>query len=155
MRCRLHQCLIDIHSSPPDSPSEEGWQAEVAGHCHQAFLESARQTTQPEMRAPSTAAGDTMQQRVGQMLCRATESAVEHEVVLPSGYTVDLLVRPAGSAPIAVEVPPSALLSVSAQRAPGAVLSALAERSALLVRFRLTALLTFSTRAKSLAEKRS
>ena len=68
---------------------------------------------------------------------------------------VDLLVRPAGNYPIALEVPPSALLSVSAQRAPGAVLSALAERSALLVRFRLTALLTFSTRAKSLAEKRS
>ena len=37
-----------------------------------------------------------MQQRVGKMLRRATESPIEQEVILPSGYTVDLLVRPDG-----------------------------------------------------------
>ena len=35
-----------------------------------------------------------MQERVGKMLRRASDSPIEYEVVLPSGYTVDLLVRP-------------------------------------------------------------
>lgn len=128
MRCRLHQCLIEIQSNSPDSPSHVGWQAEMAAQCHQAFLKSARQNTQ------SSTPGDTMQHRVGQMLRRATESAVEHEVVLPSGYTVDFLVRtgsdsqtvqhPAGRL-IAVEVLPFILLSSIVPRAPGALLECL------------------------------
>eukprot|EP01043_Picozoa_sp_COSAG02_P055720 COSAG02_NODE_6509_length_3529_cov_2.283673_2_plen_420_part_00 len=114
VRCRLHQCLIEIQTNAPSLWSlEAGWQAKIAANCHQAFLDSAKKATQHETRTSSAVIEDTMQKRVGQMLRRATESVIEKEVVLPSGYTVDLLVRPelktrscqhAGDQLIAVEV---------------------------------------------------
>jgi len=97
VRCRLHQCLIEIQANTPGLwIPEAGWQAQIAANCHQAFLESARKTTQQDSGIFSTVIDDTMQQRVGKMLRRATESPIEQEVILPSGYTVDLLVRPDG-----------------------------------------------------------
>lgn len=112
--CRLHQCLIEIETNAAcEWEPESNWQAEIAASCHQTFVDSARKTIRQRTRSTSAFAGDTMQERVGHMLRRATGSRVESEVILPSGYTVDLYVhsgsqteasqQPKGR-PIAVEV---------------------------------------------------
>jgi hypothetical protein len=108
MSCRLHQCMIEIEMSTRGQQQrqhrqqlpEAGWQRDLAVSCHHAFLKSARKTTQQARSSSSSSSSspaqsdNTMQERVGKMLRRASDSPIEYEVVLPSGYTVDLLVRP-------------------------------------------------------------
>jgi hypothetical protein len=103
--CRLHQCLMELGAAGRRE-NLDGRQAELAVRCHNAFLKSARRTQAKAAPKSSAALGDdTLQGRVGQLLRRAASesAALEYEAVLPSGYTVDILVHGADR-PIAVEV---------------------------------------------------
>ena len=97
-KCRLHQCLLEL-GAPCGSLSAS--QVELAASCRAAFLEQARRIRA----AAAEPIEGTLHGRVGKVLRRASDLHLEHEAVLPNGYTVDLLLRGDGAArPVAVEV---------------------------------------------------
>ena len=105
--CRLHQCLMALGAAGRQE-NLTGREAKLAGRSHNAFLKSARRTQLQSKAASKSSASlgdDTLQGRVGQLLRRAVgdSAELEYEAVLPSGYTVDMMVRGSGR-PIAVEV---------------------------------------------------